>query len=322
MGGMNETPIPTRRLGLDGPDVGAVGLGCMGMSWAYGAAERDDEQSMQVIRRALDLGVTLIDTADVYGPFINEELVGQALDRRRDDAFLATKVGLVVGSGGMTRDGRPEHVREGIEASLRRLRTDWIDLYQLHRVDESVPVEETWGAMADLVTEGKVRYLGLSEVGVAEIEKARAIHPVTSVQSELSLWTRDPLADVLPWCASNGVGFLPFAPLGRGFLTGTVTSADFDSTDFRARNPRFTADAMAANAALVERVKAVADRIGATAAQVALAWVLAQGDTVVPIPGTKKQHYLEDNAASAFVQLSPDDLAELDALPAPVGPRY
>jgi aryl-alcohol dehydrogenase-like predicted oxidoreductase len=222
----------------------------------------------------------------------------------------------------MARDGRPEHVREGIDASLRRLRTDRVDLYQLHRVDESVPVEETWGAMADLVTEGKVRYLGLSEVGVAEIEKAHAIHPVTSVQSELSLWTRDPLADVLPWCASNGVGFLPFAPLGRGFLTGTVTSADFDSTDFRARNPRFTADAMAANAALVERVKAVADRIGATAAQVALAWVLAQGDTVVPIPGTKKQHYLEDNAASAFVRLSPDDLAELDALPAPVGPRY
>ena len=319
---MTETQIPTRRLGLDGPEVGAVGLGCMGMSWAYGATERDDEQSVQVIRRALDLGVTLIDTADVYGPFLNEELVGRALEGRRDDAFLATKVGLVVGADGMGRDGRPEHVRAGIDASLHRLRTDHVDLYQLHRVDEKVPVEETWGAMADLVSEGKVRYLGLSEVAVDEIEKAHAIHPVTSVQSELSLWTRDPLDAVLPWCAANGIAFLPFAPLGRGFLTGTVTSADFDSSDFRARNPRFTAEAMAANAALVDRVKAVADRVGATAAQVALAWVLAQGDFVVPIPGTKKLPYLEENASAALVTLSAGDLAELDALPAPVGPRY
>jgi aryl-alcohol dehydrogenase-like predicted oxidoreductase len=319
---MNPERLPTRRLGLDGPEVGAVGLGCMGMSWAYGAAERDDDQSLRVIRRALDLGVTLIDTSDVYGPFTNEELVGRALEGVRDDAFLATKVGLVVGSDGMTRDGRPEHVREGIDASLHRLRTDHVDLYQLHRVDESVPVEETWGAMADLVTEGKVRYLGLSEVGVPELEKAHAIHPVTTVQSELSLWTRDPLAEVLPWCAGHGVGFLPFSPLGRGFLTGTVTSADFDSTDFRARNPRFTAAAMAANAALVDRVKAVADRVGATPAQVALAWVLARGETVVPIPGTKKVPYVEQNAAAAFVVLSAEDLAELDALPPAVGPRY
>jgi aryl-alcohol dehydrogenase-like predicted oxidoreductase len=319
---VNDARIPTRRLGLDGPEVGAVGLGCMGMSWAYGAGERDDETSVRVIRRALELGVTLIDTADVYGPFINEELVGRALEGHRDDAFLATKVGLVVGSGGMGRDGRPEHVREGIDASLHRLRTDRIDLYQLHRVDEDVPVEETWGAMADLVAEGKVRYLGMSEVGVAELDKAHAIHPVTTVQSELSLWTRDPLAEVLPWCAGNGAGFLPFAPLGRGFLTGTVTSSDFDSTDFRARNPRFTAEAMAANTALVDRVKAVADRVGATPAQIAIAWVLAQGGFVVPIPGTKKLRYLEDNAAAAFVPLTADDLAELDALPAAVGPRY
>jgi aryl-alcohol dehydrogenase-like predicted oxidoreductase len=319
---MTQTRIPTRRIGLDGPEVGAVGLGCMGMSWAFGAAERDDEQSVQVIRHALDLGVTLIDTADVYGPFVNEELVGRALEGRRDEAFLATKVGLVMGADGITRDGRPEHVRAAVDASLHRLRTDRIDLYQLHRVDENVPVEETWGALADLVTEGKVRYLGLSEVGVDEIERAHAIHPVTSVQSELSLWTRDPLEAVLPWCAESGVGFLPFAPLGRGFLTGTLTSADFDSSDFRARNPRFTPEAMAANAALVEQVRAVAERLGVTAAQVAIAWVLAQGSFVVPIPGTKKRHYLEDNAAAALVTLSTDDLAELDALPAPVGPRY
>jgi aryl-alcohol dehydrogenase-like predicted oxidoreductase len=319
--------LPSRRLGLDGPEVGAVGLGCMGMSWAYGAAERDDDQSVEVLRRALDLGVTLIDTADVYGPFINEELVGRGLEGRRDEAFLATKVGLVVGSDGMTRDGSPEHVRAGIDASLQRLRTDHVDLYQLHRVDENVPVEETWGAMADLVAEGKVRFLGLSEVGVPELAKAHAIHPVTTVQSELSLWTRDPLAEVLPWCAAQGVGFLPFSPLGRGFLTGTVTSADFDASDFRARNPRFTPAAMAANTtAIVATVKAVAERIGATPAQVAIAWVLAQGiesgAAVVPIPGTKKLRFLEDNAGAAFVTLSADDLAELDALPAPVGPRY
>jgi aryl-alcohol dehydrogenase-like predicted oxidoreductase len=294
----------------------------MGMSWAYGAGERDDEQSVAVIRRALDLGVTLIDTADVYGPFINEELVGRALEGRRDEAFLATKVGLVVTADGVTRDGRPEHVRAGIDASLHRLRTDRVDLYQLHRVDEQVPVEETWGAMADLVTEGKVRYLGLSEVGVAELDRAHPIHPVTTVQSELSLWTRDPLAEVLPWCAAHGAGFLPFAPLGRGFLTGAVTTAAFDSSDFRAGNPRFTAEAMAANAALVDGVRAVAARVGATPAQVAIAWVLAQGPSVVPIPGTKKLHYLEENAGAAFVELSADDLAELDALPAAVGPRY
>jgi len=319
---MSADRLPTRRLAPDRPAVGAIGLGCMGMSWAYGAAERDDAQSVEVLRRALDLGVTLIDTADVYGPFLNEELVGRGLEGRRDEAFLATKVGLVVGTEGMTRDGRPEHVRAGIDASLRRLRTDHVDLYQLHRVDEAVPVEETWGAMAELVAAGKVRYLGMSEVGIAELEAAHAVHPVTTVQSELSLWTRDPLADVLPWCIAHGVGFLPFSPLGRGFLTGTVTSADFDSSDFRARNPRFTAAAMAANATLVDQVKAVAVRRGATPAQVALAWVLAQGEAVVPLAGTKKLHYLEQNAAAAFLSLDAPDMADLDALPDPVGSRY
>ncbi|MCW2776675.1 MAG: aldo/keto reductase family oxidoreductase, partial [Frankiales bacterium] len=290
-----------RTLGTSGPVVGAVGLGCMGMSWAYGAEQRDDDVSVQVVRRALDLGVTLIDTADVYGPFTNEQLVGRALQGRRDEAVLATKVGLVAGEGGIGRDGSPEHVRAGIDASLQRLGVDHVDLWQLHRVDDDVPVEETWGAMAEAVAAGKVRFLGMSEVGVAELEKAHAVHPVTTVQSELSLWTRDPLAEVLPWCSAHGVGFLPFSPLGRGFLTGAVTPGTFGDDDFRARNPRFTQEAMTANAALVDAVREVAGRHGATPAQVALAWVLAQGDAVVPIPGTKKVHYLEENAASADV---------------------
>ena len=314
--------IPTRTLGPAGPSVGAVGLGCMGMSWAYGAAERDDAQSREVLRRALDLGVTLIDTADVYGPFTNEELVGSGLDRRRDGVFLATKCGLVVGPDGMGRNGRPEHVRAAIDASLQRLRTDRVDLWQLHRVDPDVPVEETWGAMAEQVAAGKALALGMSEVGVEELDRAHAVHPVATVQSELSLWTRDPLAEVLPWCARNGAGFLPFSPLGRGFLTGTVAEGSFDAKDFRARNPRFTPEAMTANTAIVDVVRAVAERRGATAAQVALAWVLAQGEHVVPIPGTKKVGYLEQNAASAELVLEADDLAELDALPAPVGARY
>ncbi|MBC7677610.1 MAG: aldo/keto reductase [Pseudorhodobacter sp.] len=311
-----------RTLGTSGPSVGPVGLGCMGMSWAYGADQRDDEQSVQVLHRALDLGVTLIDTADVYGPFTNETLVGHGLAGRRAEAFLATKVGLVVGPDGIVKDGRPEHVREGIDASLTRLQTDHVDLYQLHRVDDSVPLAETWGAMAGLVTAGKVRYLGLSEVTAEQCAVAHAIHPVQAVQSELSLWTRDPLASVLPWCEANGAGFLPFSPLGRGFLTGTISADSFGSEDFRARNPRFTAEAMAANAALVAAIQAVADRLHVTAAQVAIAWVLAQGEHVVPIPGTKKVHYLEQNAASADLVLTADDLAELDALPAPVGARY
>ena len=314
--------LPRRSLGSGGPEVGAIGLGCMGMSYAYGAAERDDEQSRAVLLRALDLGVTLIDTADVYGPFTNEELVGNGLAGRRDEAYLATKCGLVLGPDGMGRNGRPEHVRAAIDASLQRLGTDRVDLWQLHRVDPDVPVEETWGAMAEAVTAGKALALGMSEVGVDELSRAHAVHPVATVQSELSLWTRDPLAEVLPWCRDNGVGFLPFSPLGRGFLTGTVGEGSFDSNDFRARNPRFTADAMAANAALVDAVRAVADRLGATPAQVALAWVLAQGEHVVPIPGTKKVAYLEQNAAAAGVELSAQDLADLDALPAPVGARY
>lgn len=314
--------IPTRRLGSDGPEVADVVHGCRGKSRAYGAAERDDAQSREVLRRALDLGVTLIDTADVYGPFTNEELVGSGLAGRRDEAFLATKCGLVAGERGVGRNGRPEHVRAALDASLQRLGTDRVELWQLHRVDPEVPVEETWGAMAEQVAAGKALALGMSEVGVEELERAHAVHPVATVQSELSLWTRDPLAEVLPWCAAHGAGFLPFSPLGRGFLTGTIAEGSFDSSDFRARNPRFTPDAMAANAALVDRVRGVAERVGGTPAQVALAWVLAQGEHVVPIPGTKKTAYLEQNAAAATLQLSSSDLAELDALPEPVGARY
>ncbi len=296
----------------------------MGMSWGYSSAERDDAESAAVIRRAIDLGVTLIDTADVYGPFTNEELVGRALAGRRDEVVLATKCGLVVDATTRTmgRDGSPEHVREACDASLRRLGTEVVDLYQLHRVDERVPVEETWGAMAGLVEAGKVRAIGLSEVGVDELERAGAVHPVASVQSELSLWTRDPLEEVLPWCVAHDTAFIPFAPLGRGFLTGRITEASFADDDFRARNPRFAAEALRANLALVDRVRAVAGRVGATPAQVAIAWVLARGEQVVPIPGTKKVRYVEENAAAAGLRLGEADLAELDALPAPVGSRY
>jgi aryl-alcohol dehydrogenase-like predicted oxidoreductase len=289
------------------------------------AAERDDDESLRVIRRAIELGVTLIDTADAYGPFSNEELVGRALQGRRDQVVLATKVGLVVDDAAtqrLHRDGRPEHIRAACDASLRRLRSDVLDLYQLHRVDEQVPLEDSWGAMAGLLQAGKVRAVGLSEVGVAELDRAGAIHPVATVQSELSLWTRGPLADVLPWCQANDTAFIPFAPLGRGFLTGTITAASFAGEDFRARNPRFTQAALRANLAIVERVRAVAARHQATPAQVALAWLLAQGEQVVPIPGTKRVRYLEENAAAADLDLTAADLAELDALPAPVGARY
>jgi aryl-alcohol dehydrogenase-like predicted oxidoreductase len=315
--------IPQRRIGPF--DVGAIGLGCMGMTWAYNPHDRDDVRSAAVIHRAIELGVTLIDTADVYGPFTNEEVVGRALHGRRDDVVLATKVGLVVedvATSKIVRDGRPEHVREGIDASLARLQTDHVDLYQLHRVDENVPVEETWGAMAEVVAAGKARAIGMSEATVEQLQAAHAIHPVASVQSELSIWTRDRLDDVLPWCRAHGAAFIPFAPLGRGYLTGTITADSFDDRDFRARNPRFTREALAANLAIVERVRAVAERIGATPAQVALAWVLAQGDDVVPIPGTTKVERVEENAAAAHVALGAEDLAALDAAPPAVGSRY
>ena len=321
----SDTKLPRRRLGASGLEAGAVGLGCMGMTWAYNAHERDDARSIEVIHRALDLGMDLLDTADMYGPFTNEEVVGRALEGRRDQAVLATKVGLVVEDRAtfkLVRDGSPQHIREGIDASLDRLGVDHVDLWQLHRVDEKVPIEETWGAMAEAVAAGKVRAIGMSEATVDELERAHAIHPVASVQSEFSLWTRDRLDDVLPWCRKHDVALIPYAPLGRGYLTGTVTADSFDDRDFRARNPRFTREALTANLAIVDRVKAVAERLGATAAQVALAWVLAQDELILPIPGTTKVARVEENAGAGLLALTPEDLAELDDAPAAVGARY
>jgi len=325
----------TTTLGGQGPEAGVIGLGCMGMTHSYDmATPREDATSISVIHQALDLGMTLIDTADAYGPYTNEELVGRALaGGHRERAVLATKVGLLTdsvevanpggSSPGAGRDGRPEHVRASIDGSLRRLGTDHVDLYQLHRVDPRVPLEETWGAMAETVAAGKARHIGLSEVTVAEIRRAQAVHQVTSVQSELSLWTRDALAEVLPYCQEQGIAFVPFAPLGRGFLTGRFASSDdLPDDDFRRGLPRFQRDALRANLAIVARVRQVAARAGATPAQVALAWVLAQGPQVIPIPGTKTPRYLADNAGAAGVVLSEADLADLDALPAPQGTRY
>ncbi|MBA3248768.1 MAG: aldo/keto reductase [Geodermatophilaceae bacterium] len=313
--------MQTRRLGEGGPLVGAIGLGCMGMSWAYG--EADEQTAFAVLHRALDLGVTLFDTAQVYGPFANEELVGHALTGRRDDLVLATKTGLLADADrAVSRDGRPEHVRGSLTDSLRRLRTDRVDLYYLHRVDEKVPIEETWAAMAECVADGTTLHLGLSEVTVEQAATCHAIHPVSAIQSELSLWTRGPLDEVVPWCAENGAAFVPFSPLGRGFLTGALAAGSFEPTDFRAGLPRFTEEAMAANETLVAQVRAVAESVGLTPAQVALAWTLAQGEHVIPIPGTKRVAYLEENVAAADVTLDAEQLAALDALPEPVGERY
>ncbi|WP_067966129.1 aldo/keto reductase [Nocardiopsis trehalosi] len=314
----------TTTLGDSGPEVGVIGLGCMGMTHGYDPHGRDDDVSVSVIHRALDIGVNLLDTADVYGPYTNEELVGRALADRRERAVLATKVGLEQdGSGGMVRNGRPEHVRASIDASLRRLRTDHVDLYQLHRVDPDVPLEETWGAMAEAVAAGKARALGLSEAGIGDIERAMAVHPVASVQSELSLWSREALADVVPFCEANGIAFLPFSPLGRGFLAGRFRSADdLPADDWRSTTPRFQADAIDANQAITEAITRIGERVGGTAAQVSLAWLRAQGRYVIPIPGTKTPRYLDANAGAADIKLGAAELAELDALPEAVGARY
>jgi aryl-alcohol dehydrogenase-like predicted oxidoreductase len=317
--------VRSRTLGAGGPLVGAIGLGCMPMSWAYVGADEDEDGSVRTIHRALDLGVTFLDTSDVYGPFTNETLVGRALGRRRDEAVVATKTGLVVGPNGgypLANDARPSHVREAVDGSLGRLGVDAIDLWYLHRIDPEVPLEETWGAMAEQVTAGKVRALGMSEVTVEELDRAHAIHPVAAVQSELSLWFAERLDDVVPWCAAHGAAFVPYAPLGRGFLTGALDTAQTDPRDFRSRLPRFADGAIDANRAIVERVRAVAERHGATPGQVALAWTLAQGEHVIPIPGTRREHHLEENAAAADLELGPRDLAELAALPAATGDRY
>jgi aryl-alcohol dehydrogenase-like predicted oxidoreductase len=314
-------------LGGSGPTVAAVGLGCMGMSWGYDELGRDDQSSIDVIHRAIDLGCALVDTADQYGPFTNELLVGQALKGRRDEVVLATKGGLVVDDPATFRshrDGRPEHLRAALDASLQRLGTDHVDLYQLHRIDPEVPVEESWGALAELVAEGKARAIGLSEASVEEIERARAVHPVASVQTELSLWSREPLADgVLAHCAREGITFIAYAPLGRGFLSGRIaTPQDLPAADGRHRTPRFRPEAIAANQGIIERAREVADDLGITVPQLSVAWVLAQGEHVAVIPGTKTLRYLEENVAAGGLRLPAAALARLDALPAAVGTRY
>jgi aryl-alcohol dehydrogenase-like predicted oxidoreductase len=312
-----------RQLGGVG-SVGAIGLGCVGMSAEYAPTRRDDERSLEVLRRAVALGVTLFDTADVYGPFTNERLLGRGLGPFRDEIVIASKCGLVIdpSRGVSVPDGRPEHVRAACDASRRRLGVEVVDLYHLHRVDPAVPVEESWGAMAELVTEGHVRTLGLCEVDAATLARAHAIHPVAVVQSELSLWTRGPLDEVLPWCERNGAGFLAYSPLGRGYLTGTIDSSDFEPDDIRAGNPRFTAAAIAANRHLVAVIAEVGREVGATPGQVALAWLLAASERIVPIPGTSRPAHLEENAAAAEVRIPAEALQRLDDLPAPVGARY
>ncbi|MFJ5925404.1 aldo/keto reductase [Kitasatospora sp. NPDC092948] len=318
-----------RSLGKTGLDVGAVGLGCMGMSWLYQESERDDRRSVEVINEALDLGVTMLDTADLYGAGHNESLLGRAVAGRRDEVVVATKFGLVMDdleARRAHRDASPAYLRGAVEASLRRLGTDVIDLYYVHRLDPAVPLAETWGAMAELVAAGKVRHLGLSEVTVEQAREAHALHPVAAVQSELSLWTRDALAGegggIVGWCASAGAAFVPFAPLGRGFLTGTLHASQFEESDFRSVSPRFRRDAMAANQRIVDVIREVADRRSATPAQVAIAWTLAQGEHVVPIPGTKNSRYLRENTAAADVVLTAEDLTALDTVPAAMGSRY
>ena len=316
------------KLGSQGLEVSAQGLGCMGMTWAYGAG--DEQAGLETINRALELGVTFLDTAEVYGPYTNERLVGQAIAGRRDQVEIATKFGFIFdpddsyGSRGL--DGSPENVKRACEGSLERLGTDHIDLFYQHRVDPSVPIEETVGAMAELVQAGKVRYIGLSEASADVIRRAHATHPLTAVQSEYSLWTRDPESEVLPTLRDLGVGLVAYSPLGRGFLTGQIRSVDdLPEEDWRRSNPRFQEAAMRQNVELADRVRALADERGITPAQLALAWVHAKGHDIVPIPGTKRPERLEENAAASDVDLSDKDVATLDqAVPvgAAVGGRY
>ncbi|MBX5205112.1 aldo/keto reductase [Rhizobium sp. NZLR1] len=307
--------MKTRKLGND-LTVSAVGLGCMGMSFAYGAS--DEAESIRTLHRAIDLGVTFFDTAEVYGPFTNEVLLGKALKPFRDRAVIATKFGFKIdtsqaGTAAITGvDSRPEHVRAVAEASLKRLGIETIDLFYQHRVDPNVPIEDTVGVMAELVKEGKVRALGLSEAGSATIRRAHAVHPIAALQSEYSLWTRDPEEDVLATCRELGIGFVPYSPLGRGFLTGAIRKVDdLAADDFRRQVPRFQAENFDANAALVATLERLAADKGVTAAQLALAWVLSQGDNIVPIPGARKLHHLEQNAVAADIVLSAAELEEL-----------
>jgi len=316
-----------RRLGQQGLEVAEIGLGCMGMSEFYGA--RDDAESIATIHAALDAGLDFLDTADVYGPYTNEELVGRAITGRRDDVVLATKFGFVRDPDDLAKraiDGRPERVREACESSLKRLGVDTIDRYYLHRADARVPIEDTVGAMADLVRAGKVRWIGLSEVSPETLSRACSVHPVAALQSEYSLWTRDPEDGALDACRRLGVSLVAYSPLGRGFLTGAIRSpTDFEAYDYRRKSPRFQGENFAKNLALVDTVTAIAHDKGVTPAQLALAWMLAQGDDVVPIPGTKRRKYLNENIAALAIELTANDLAAIDsAFPraAVQGPRY
>jgi len=317
-----------RKLGQVGPEVFPLGLGCMGMSEFYGA--HDDTESIRTIHHALDNGINFIDTADIYGPHTNEQLVGRALAGRRDQVVLATKFGIVrdpANPGARGANGRPEYVRASCDASLKRLGIDHIDLYYQHRVDPDTPIEETVGAMAELVKAGKVRWIGLSEAGAATIERAHAVHPVTALQTEYSLWTRDVDENgILATCQRLGIGFVPYSPLGRGFLTGAIrTPDDFAPDDYRRTNPRFTGENFARNLKLVDAVRELAAAKGCTAAQLALAWVLTRGEHVVPIPGTRRIANLDDNLGALNVTLSARDLADIDAvfpLGAAAGTRY
>jgi aryl-alcohol dehydrogenase-like predicted oxidoreductase len=318
-----------RRLGTHGPDVSAVGLGCMGTTSSYGPAP-DREQMISLLRKAVELGVTFFDTAEAYGPFVNEELVGEALAPLRDQVVIATKFGFALDPAGEREqdgvDSRPEHIKEVAEGSLKRLGVDAIDLFYQHRVDPDVPIEDVAGAVRDLIQEGKVKHFGLSEAAAGTIRRAHAVQPVTAVQSEYSLWTRGPEAEVLPTLEKLGIGFVPFSPLGRGFLTGKMDAqTTFDSSDFRAALPRFTPQAREANQALVDLLRTIGDRKGATPAQIALAWLLAQRPWIVPIPGTTKLERLQENLGAAEVGLTSEDLAEIDRAASEIrveGDRY
>jgi aryl-alcohol dehydrogenase-like predicted oxidoreductase len=318
--------VSRRRLGRGGPEVSAIGLGCMGMSEFYGAA--DEAESVATIRHAIDRGVDFLDTADMYGVGRNEELVGRAVAGRRDEVFLATKFGSVRGEDGSFRGvcGRPDYVRSACSASLRRLGVETIDLYYQHRVDPEVPIEETVGAMAELVREGKVRFLGLSEAAPETVRRAHAVHPIAALQTEYSLWSRDPEGSILATVRELGIGFVAYSPLGRGFLTGQFRSAaDFPEDDFRRFHPRFAGENFDRNLALVREIEALAAEKGCTAAQLALAWVLAQGEDIVPIPGTRRRRRLDENIAALDVSLSPQELARIDAAfptGAAAGDRY